>query len=317
MSIKNIQVETAKLSVGNRDWSKPGIPDVLGNGELTCPGISIFGDSIAGGFKAAVNIGPPLANLGKTLPNSLWVEGNSVFIGMVENFGLTFHFGMTTLYGVTVKNALSLKNGVDIKNAIGLANGPVQDNTTHTIGGSLTVGGVIAAGATVTAPKFFGDVTGCTGTPTGCKPFDIPHWKTKGKRIRHVCTEGPEAGIYIRGRLTGKNVIELPEYWDGLVDYDSITVNLTQIKTSQDLIVDSVEKDHIKIISGNATKIDCFYHVWVSRWINQDDHDEKLHVVYDGMSPDDYPGDNSGFVIGGWDYDRRQTQWPHHLEENE
>ena len=110
MSIKNIQVETGKLSVGNRDWTKPGIPDVLGNGELTCPGISIFGDSIAGGFKAAVNIGPPLANLGKTLPNSLWVEGSSVFIGMVSNFGLTFHYGMTTLYGVTVKNALSLKS---------------------------------------------------------------------------------------------------------------------------------------------------------------------------------------------------------------
>ena len=91
-------------------------------------------------------------------------------------------------------------------------------------------------------------------------------------------------------------MIELPEYWDGLVDYDSITVNLTQIKTSQDLIVDSVEKDHIKIISGNATKIDCFYHVWVSRWINQDDHDEKLHVVYDGESPLDYPGDNSQFT---------------------
>ena len=87
MSIKNIQVETGKLSVGNRDWTKPGIPDVLGNGELTCPGISIFGDSIAGGFKACVNIGPPVGNLGTTLPNSLWVEVSTVFIGMVNFFG--------------------------------------------------------------------------------------------------------------------------------------------------------------------------------------------------------------------------------------
>ena len=38
-------------------------------------------------------------------------------------------------------------------------------------------------------------------------------------------------------------------------------------------------------------------------------HDEKLHVVYEGETPDDYPGGNENFLIGGWDYDRRETQW--------
>ena len=70
---------------------------------------------------------------------------------------------------------------------------------------------------------------------TSRKPFDIPHPTKKGHRLRHVCLEGPESGVYYRGRLTGKNVIELPEYWRGLVDPETITVTLTQIKTSQDL----------------------------------------------------------------------------------
>ena len=301
MSIKNIQVETAKLSVGNRDWSKPGIPDVLGNGELTCPGISIFGDSIAGGFKAAVNIGPPLANLGKTLPNSLWVEGSSVFIGMVSNFGLTFHYGMTTMYGVTIKNALSLKNGVDIKNAIGLGNGPVQDNTTHNVAGALVVGGVIAAGGNVTAPMFFGNVSGCVGVPVGCKSFDIPHPTRKERRVRHICVEAPTADIYVRGRLKDNNVLELPEYWKGLVDPESITVNLTPNGVHQELFIKSIENNKVTVFNNSAGRINCHYVIYGER-IDV----EKNIPEYEGKTPDDYPGDNSQFSIAGYHYDTRK-----------
>ena len=53
-------------------------------------------------------------------------------------------------------------------------------------------------------------VTGTiNGTTTGNKvlPFDIPHPKKKGKRIRHIIAEGPEPGVYIRGRLKDTNII--------------------------------------------------------------------------------------------------------------
>jgi hypothetical protein len=140
--------------------------------------------------------------------------------------------------------------------------------------------------------------------------FDIPHVKNPKKRIRHIIAEGPEAGIYVRGRLSGENVIKLPEYWDGLIDPSTITVTLTQIRTSQDLIVDAIEWGKvIKIKSGNASAIDCFYEVWAARWLNPMDHSEKLHVVYEGDSPADYPGNNEMFLVGGWDYDRRETKW--------
>ena len=137
------------------------------------------------------------------------------------------------------------------------------------------------------------EVTAAGVTLTSRKPFDIPHPTKKGYRLRHVCLEGPESGVYYRGRLTGKNVIELPEYWRGLVDPETITVTLTQIKTSQDLIIDGIEwGSRVKIKSGNGTGIDCFYLVHAERADG-----EKLIVEYKGESSDDYPGDNSIYSI--------------------
>ena len=161
----------------------------------------------------------------------------------------------------------------------------------------------------ITATTFVGALT---GTASGNKvlPFDIPHVTQKGKRIRHIIAEGPEAGIYVRGKIKDTNVIELPEYWDGLIDPETITVTLTQIGYSQDLIVDKIDLGkNIIIRSGVGTNIHCYYEVWASRWINPMNHDEKLIVVYDGETPDDYPGDNKQFLIGGWDYDRRNPYW--------
>ena len=104
---------------------------------------------------------------------------------------------------------------------------------------NLYVGGTGTFGGNVTAPTFIGNLI---GKASGNKSFDIPHATQPGKRIRHVCAEGPEPGIYIRGRLKdSKNVINLPDYWDGLIDPETITVTLTQIGSSQDLIVDSIE----------------------------------------------------------------------------
>ena len=110
-----------------------------------------------------------------------------------------------------------------------------------------------------------GQVCGTTFCATS-KLFDIPHPTKEKKRLVHACLEGPENGVYVRGRLTGKNVIELPDYWRGLVDPASITVNLTQIGSSQDLIVDKIEwGSKVFIRSGTASNIDCYYTVNATR----------------------------------------------------
>jgi|TARA_R110002020_G_scaffold259470_2_gene473393 hypothetical protein len=149
-------------------------------------------------------------------------------------------------------------------------------------------GDIIISGDVVASEVTAGGIT-----LTSRKPFDIPHPTKEGYRLRHVCLEGPESGVYFRGRLTGKTVIELPEYWRGLVDPETITVNLTQIGSSQDLIVEKIEwGKKIIIKSGSGTTIDCYYIIHAER-----SDDEKLIVEYEGTSIDDYPGDNSIYSI--------------------
>ena len=100
--------------------------------------------------------------------------------------------------------------------------------------------------------------------------------------------------------MVNNNIIDLPDYWSGLVDPETITVNLTQIGHSQDLIVEKIEwGKRIVVKSGNGTSINCYYQVWVDRL------GEKLIPEYEGITPNDYPGDNSEYSIAGWDYDNR------------
>ena len=171
---------------------------------------------------------------------------------------------------------------------------PWYHSTAQIDGLKINSPGITGAGnINITGTVVASQVTASGITLTSRKPFDIPHPTKEGHRLRHVCLEGPESGVYVRGRLTGKNVIELPEYWRGLVDPETITVTLTQIKTSQDLIVDAIEwGSRIKIKSGNGTNIDCYYVVHAER-----SDGEKLIVEYKGNSIDDYPGDNSIYSI--------------------
>jgi hypothetical protein len=60
------------------------------------------------------------------------------------------------------------------------------------------------------------------------KSFIIDHPTKPNKKLRYGSLEGPENGVYVRGR-GDSNVIELPDYWVGLVHDDSITVQITAI----------------------------------------------------------------------------------------
>ena len=69
------------------------------------------------------------------------------------------------------------------------------------------------------------------------KNFDIPHPTRPGYRLRHTCPEGPSNDVYCRGKVVNKKEILLPTYWKGLVDWTTITVNLTPIGAHQNVIV--------------------------------------------------------------------------------
>ena len=75
--------------------------------------------------------------------------------------------------------------------------------------------------------------------------------------------------LITRGRLTKSNSLDLPIEWKDIIDPDSVTVHLTQIRTSQDLIVyDYIffeNKIFVRSGLGPDTVIDCYYIVFADR----------------------------------------------------
>jgi hypothetical protein len=99
------------------------------------------------------------------------------------------------------------------------------------------------------------------------KSFLIPHPTKPGMKLRYGSLEGPENGVYIRGKLKGKNKIELPEYWTKLVDPDSITVTLTPIGKHQKLYVEDIADNVVTVANDGffAGEINCFFVVYGER----------------------------------------------------
>ena len=119
------------------------------------------------------------------------------------------------------------------------------------------------------------------------KPFDLKHPSKEGWRLRHACIEGPEVGVYCRGRVRRGKEIFLPKYWKDLVHLNSISVQLQPIGAHQDVIVKRWDDEKIYLQAMGGMPIDCFYHVYAERKdIN------PLIVEYEGESCNDYPDPN-------------------------
>ena len=119
------------------------------------------------------------------------------------------------------------------------------------------------------------------------KTFDIKHPSKDGWRMRYACIEGPEIGVYYRGRLKNKTEIDLPYYWTNLIHTESISVQIQPIGSHQDIIIKRWDEDKIYLQSKGGMPIDCFYHVYAERKdIN------PLHVEYKGETWEDYPDPN-------------------------
>jgi hypothetical protein len=91
-----------------------------------------------------------------------------------------------------------------------------------------------------------------TGALTAAsKSFDIPHPTKEGFRLRYGVLEGPEHGVYVRGIATSK-VIELPDYWTGLVHENSITIQLTPIGSATLHYLVKIEDNKVYIDSETS-----------------------------------------------------------------
>jgi hypothetical protein len=80
-----------------------------------------------------------------------------------------------------------------------------------------------------------------------------PAKKEAGMKLQYACLEGPENGVYVRGKAdTQVGVIELPDYWMDLVHADSITVQLTAMSPAQRLYVAKIEDNKVYVRDASA-----------------------------------------------------------------
>ena len=159
--------------------------------------------------------------------------GSSVEVGSLVEVGAQAQVGKESRSGVKVINGSTVINGALVVN------------------GATRINGFIS---------FSGSMVGTR------KKFDIPHPTKPNHRLSHVCLEGPEAGVYYRGKLKDNNIIELPEYWRGLVDADTITVNLTSHECYQELFVKSIEwGTKITVVNNLGGPINCSYTIFGKR----------------------------------------------------
>ena len=111
------------------------------------------------------------------------------------------------------------------------------------------------------------DASGNTNFPGALsaitKSFDIEHPTKKDMRLRYGSLEGPENGVYIRGK-SSSSTITLPDYWTGLVDEDSMTVQLTSIGKHKNLYVKDISNNTVTV-GGIRGEFEFFYFIQAER----------------------------------------------------
>ena len=223
---------------------------------------------------ASDTVKPPGQGLGKgadRVRHSAYIEG-PLQVGQTGDFTSQQGTVMIGKDGNTgASKALYVKGDTEVE-------GNINATKNITMGGDLTVGGYASWSGSIVATT---------------KLFDIEHpTKGEGYRLAHACLEGPEHGVYYRGRLKNEKVIRLPSYWKDLVNMDTISVQLQPIGAHQDLIVKRWDDEYVYLQAQGGLPINCFYHVYAER-----KDIEKLIPEYEGKTIDDYPGDNSVYSI--------------------
>jgi len=65
--------------------------------------------------------------------------------------------------------------------------------------------------------------------------------------------------VFFRGRVTSKKEINLPSYWEGLVEQTTISVHLTPIGAHQNPIVKRIGENKVFLQAQGGMPVDCYY----------------------------------------------------------
>ena len=235
---------------------------------------------------AAKKVVPKALGIGEEkIDHSAYIQGNTQ-IGKPDAFSsaaATLMVGREDTKGTP--NAIETRGNVDIIGDGGTSNalyvsGGSGANTVHIIGDLYVSGSTDSGNKGRLASRF-------ASADSKPKPFDIKHPSKDGWRLRYACIEGPEVGVYHRGRVRNEKIIKLPDYWKDLVDVESISVQLQPIGSHQDIIVKRWDDEFIYLQAQGGMPVNCFYHVYAARKdVN------PLYVEYQGESWKDYPDPN-------------------------
>lgn len=235
--------------------------------------------------------------------------------GTINRSAVVNASGAVTRTGISITNATSTKNGLNqgtSKNVFSFVTVGVNIKSPVYKGGTFTgtaFKGTTFTGTTCTMNRFVGSIRPTTGVNPDIaariqtvraiaqskKPFDILHPTKKDHRLRYVALEGPAAEVYCRGK-SESNIINLPDYWLGLVDQDSITVNLTPVGIDQRLFVEKIENNKVYVSGGSIINGETLYNYHYTVFAERKDTEKNI-PEYKGLTPDDYPGDNSEYKL--------------------
>jgi len=235
---------------------------------------------------AAKKIVPKALGVGaEKVDHTAYIQGNT----QIGNDGDFSKANATLMVGrestIGTPTAIRTRGNVDIRGDGGTANGlrvsgGSSIDTVHIVGDLYVTGSIDGGNKGRLASRF-----GVADSKP--KPFDIKHPSKEGWRLRYACIEGPEVGVYHRGRVKGQKMIKLPDYWKDLVDVESISVQLQPIGAHQDIIVKRWDDEFIYLQAQGGMPVNCFYHVYAARKdVN------PLYVEYEGESWKDYPDPN-------------------------
>jgi hypothetical protein len=235
--------------------------------------VTINGNTTAGTSTLATNVTSGIVNAWQSVTGTTNIgSSGAINLGTSVSAATTVKVG-GAITGNTLKIASVTGGTINLTTDVtsgAVSVFPSLTTGTMTIGsanaGRLAIAFNQASTSTTTGAVTIAGGLGVNGAINALtKSFIIKHPTKKGKLLKHGSLEGPEFGVYVRGRLTGSNVIELPEYWTGLVDKKTITVDVTACGKHQRLYVEKIVGYKVYIGNEGSAEIDCFYTVWGER----------------------------------------------------
>lgn len=166
--------------------------------------------------------------------NLAYITGNTVVV--VNQLNTASTFDGTVQYYNRNTGALSTINIVNISNSEPFPSNVVYDVNLHGIDGPTGMMGPTGT----TGPTGDTGSTGYTGPtgPQGTKTFVIDHPIKMDHYLIHACLEGPEVGVYYRGKAVIRNrfvTVTLPSYVDHLAS--DFTIHVThEMGETEDIV---------------------------------------------------------------------------------